>query len=1054
MRRFTFVWSLALILLSSIVFAQQLPDWENPKVFAINNENPHTTFFHFNGQSLDTEKNKLPNYKLLNGTWKFNWVRNPSERPLDFYKQDFNTSQWDDIDVPSDWQMRGYGYPIYTNIIYPFPKNAPDIPDDFNPVGSYKRKFTLSKDWVTKQVFIHFGGVNAAFYVWINGQKVGYHEGSKTPTEFDITKFVKEGENDMAVQVFRWCDGSYLEDQDFWRVSGIERDVILFATEKISIENLIATASLDKQTYQKGSLKIAVTAKSHLDKPVKELLVKTHLIDNGTVLSAIAGKITDNEGVLSLELSSENLDIKPWSAESPKLYELQVVLSDMNGNQLDATTIKIGFKTSEISDGQLLINGKPILLKGVNRHEHDPINGHVVSRESMIADIQDFKKYNINAVRTSHYPNDPLWYELCDQYGIYVVNEANIESHGYGYKNGETLAQNPIFADQHMDRIQRMVRRDINHPSIIYWSLGNEAGNGENFLKPYEWLKAYDPSRPIHYERSGRPGKESYQPRTTDIIGWMYEQIPKVEKKHLDADLSRSPEDKRPFIWCEYSHAMGNSNGNFADYWKWVRSTRQAQGGFVWDWMDQGLQMKTKDGEIYYGYGGDFEPEGTYNDNNFCANGIIGADRKPHPGIWEIKKAYQSVRYKQINAETYEIFNEYFFTTTEGLSFNYTLIEDGIPVQKQVLQIADIQPQGRTQVTIPFDYDFKVDKEYYINFSAVNSIAKPLIPVGHVIAEDQFLVRPAESSVAKADATGKIKVKKNKKTGEYLVTGSNFSFQFSKEGYGLQSIIWNETEILKEPFRMSFWRAPVDNDFGGWNVLVRKSDESYFAFRDAGKNYVLLEVIAESENSSFKISYTYDHPVLNATNRITYHVTADGTLEIQTKLEPSAASQLKYLPRYGVRLAIDQQFMNVEYYGRGPFENYNDRNTSANIGRYQTTVDDFYVPYIRPQENGYRTDVRTVQFTNSDNSGIKFEAANLLSFSAHRNPLEDFDPGNTKKQTHSIDIKPKEYIWLHIDSKQTGVGGDDSWSKDGLANPEYRIKEKDYEFSFSIKPTR
>ncbi|MEL6560439.1 MAG: glycoside hydrolase family 2 TIM barrel-domain containing protein, partial [Bacteroidota bacterium] len=679
---------------------------------------------------------------------------------------------------------------------------------------------------------------------------------------------------------------------------------------------------------------------------------------------------------------------------------------------------------------------------------------HVVTRASMLADIQDFKKYNINAVRTTHYPNDPLWYELCDQYGIYVVNEANIESHGYGYENGVTLAQNPIFAAQHMDRIQRMARRDINHPSIIYWSLGNEAGNGENFLKPYQWLKAYDPSRPVHYERSGRPDRESFKPRTTDIISWMYEQIPQIEKRHLDEDADRRAEEKRPFIWCEYSHAMGNSNGNFADYWKWVRSTRQAQGGFIWDWMDQGLQLKTDDGEIYYGYGGDFEPEGTYNDNNFCANGVIAADRTPHPGIWEVKKAYQPVRFKQLNTETYEVFNEYFFITTAGLSFSYVLIEDGNPVQEQKLEIDVIQPHEGVQLNIPFDYDFKSDREYFINFSVANEIEKPMMPVGHVIAEDQFLVKAVEKVMVPPIATARLKVKKNKKTGEFLVSGSNFSYQFSKEGYGLQSIVWDESEILKEPVAMSFWRAPVDNDYGAWNVAVNKSDESYFAFRDAGKKYTLQEVSSETEKTSFEISYTFDHPILQAINKITYRVEGDGTLKIQTKLEPSSESQLKYLPRYGVRLAIDRQYLNVEYYGRGPFENYSDRNTAANIGRYRAKVGDFYVPYIRPQENGYRTDVRSVNFLGSGSSGVGFEADSLMSFSAHRNPMEDFDPGNMKKQTHSIDIKPKEYIWLHIDSRQVGVGGDNSWTKEGLANPEYRIKESDYEFSFCMKPIR
>ena len=1036
------------------VKARQVGDWQNPEIFAVNIETPSATFLHFNKQSPDTDKNQLANYKLLNGIWKFNWAENPSKRPEDFYQPDFNTSGWNDIDVPADWQMRGYDYPIYTNIAYPFPKNAPVIPEDFNPVGSYKRKFTLSKEWVAKQVFIHFGGVNSAFYLWINGKQVGYHQGSKTPSEFDITPYVQEGENDMAVQVFRWCDGSYLEDQDFWRLSGIERDVVLFATEKTRLENVIATASLEKTNYEKGILNVTVSASSHLEEPLKNLRVKVQLIDNGIVINARTGMITNENGIMSLELLSENLNIEPWSAETPRLYDLQVILSDVKGNQLDATNIKVGFRTSEIKNGQLLINGKPVLLKGVNRHEHDPVNGHVVTRKTMLADIQDFKKYNINAVRTSHYPNDPLWYELCDQYGIYVFDEANIESHGYGYENGETLAQNPMFAAQHMDRIQRMVRRDINHPSIICWSLGNEAGNGDNFLKPYLWLKNFDPSRPVHYERSGRPQNTVNNPRTTDVISWMYEQIPFIEKNHLSLDANRPDEEKRPFIWCEYSHAMGNSNGNFADNWEWVRSTRQAQGGFIWDWMDQGLQMQTEDGEIYYGYGGDFEPEGTYNDNNFCANGLIASDRTPHPGVWEVKKAYQSIRFKQINAQKYEVFNENFFTDTKGLKFRYTLTEDGNPVLEQNLTFAPLAPQEKVEFSIPFDYNFKSEKEYFINFSVANSEEKPMIPVGYVVAEDQFLLQSADQKTAEAKPVGKLKVKKNKKAGEYFISGENFSYQFTKSGYGLQSIVWNETEMLKESVEMSFWRAPVDNDYGAWQVEVTKEDETYFAFRDAGKEYQLLNVTTDSDKSSFIISYSFFHPILNANNTITYRVKSDGTLEIRTKLIPFDSADLKYLPRYGVRMAVDEKYSNVEYYGRGPFENYCDRNTAAHVGRYRTTVDEFYVPYIRPQENGYRTDVRTVMFTQSNQSGIVFQADSLLSFSAHRNPIEDFDPGNTKKQTHSTDIRPKENIWLHIDSRQVGVGGDNSWTKDGLANPEYRIRPVDYEFGFSIKPVK
>lgn len=1033
--------------------AQDLPDWENPAVISINTETPHASFDHYNDQDLMLEDKELKSYTSLNGTWKFHWVGKPKDRPEDFYEKEYDVSNWDDIDVPSDWQMRGYDYPIYTNIEYPFPKDAPRISHEYNPVGSYKRSFNLTKDWTAKQVFVHFGGVNSAFYLWINGEKVGYSEGSKTPAEFDITQYVVEGNNDIAVEVYRWCDGSYLEDQDFWRVSGIERDVTLFATEKIRIENVIVVGSLDKKTYTKGQFSISLAAKSHLDKVPKNLEATIQLFDGKNELATLSKKIVQENG-FKIQLEAADLAIQPWSAEIPKLYDLLVSLTDDQGKQWDATKLKVGFRTSEIKNGQLLVNGQPVLLKGVNRHEHDPVNGHVVTRESMLADIKDFKRFNINSVRTAHYPNDPLWYELCDQYGIYVIDEANIESHGYGYKKGETLAQDPTFAAQHMDRIQRMARRDINHPSIIIWSMGNEAGNGDNFLKPYKWLKEYDPSRPVHHERSGRPGKNHYQPRNTDVISWMYAQIPMIEKQHLALDEKRPDEEKRPFIWCEYSHAMGNSNGNFADNWKWIRNNRQAQGGFIWDWMDQGLEMKSTDGTSYYGYGGDFEPEGVYNDNNFCANGIIGSDRNPHPAAWEVKKTYQSILFSQVDANTYEIYNEHFFKTTEEFDFSYQLLEEGVPVAEGMLALNPLSPQERREIIVNFDHEFSADKEYFVNFNVSLKESQPMMEAGYHLAEDQFLVQKRSRKETPEQTTSKIKVKKNKKTEAFEVTGEGFSYTFSKEGYGLQSINWLGQEMILEPLEMNFWRAPIDNDFGAWKPDKRPKDSLYFEYRKAAQDYQLLAMQEEVSKEEFKLIYTYNHPVLRAVNTITYTVLSDGKLHVKTQLNPEDTIQLKYMPRYGMRMAIAGSHRNTEYYGRGPFENYVDRNTGARMGLYQSKVENFYVPYIRPQENGYRTDVRNISLTNKEGKGIEIEADDAISFSALPNPMEDFDPGSVKAQRHSIDIVPKDKVWLHIDFMQAGVGGDDSWSKNGLANKEYRINPNECTFGFTLSPIK
>jgi len=507
------------LLIPLLVFPQvnqKLPHWQNPKVISVNTLPPRATFYHYPTTDFSKEWKNLPNYQFLNGSWKFNWVEKPALRPTKFHETDFDVSDWDDIDVPSDWQMRGYGYPIYTNIEYPFPKNAPYIPEDFNPVGSYKRNFVVDPAWQDKKIHLHFGGVNSAFFVWINGREVGYSEGSKTPAVFDVTNVLKPGQNEIAVQVFRWCAGSYLEDQDFWRLSGIERDVYLYALPQAHIENIEVNAGLDMEDYTSGTL--SIKTKIAAQSLPKGALVRYTLLDGDAPLLTKEVSIDKTgNGNFNTVLS----EVKKWSAEAPHLYALRIEVLDASGNYLDGTITSIGFRTTEVKNGQFLLNGKPILLKGVNRHEHSPVNGHVVTMESMLKDIEYFKKYNINAVRTSHYPNTPEWYALCDQYGIYVFDEANIESHGYGYDADKTLGSNPIFKEMHLNRIQRMAKRDINHPSIIFWSLGNEAGNGPNFLEAADWLRNYDPTRPIHYERAGRSDSES-QKKTTDVISWMY----------------------------------------------------------------------------------------------------------------------------------------------------------------------------------------------------------------------------------------------------------------------------------------------------------------------------------------------------------------------------------------------------------------------------------------------------------------------------------------------------------------------------------------------------
>lgn len=1030
-------------------FCQQLSELENLSVFSINSESPKVTFTQYNQQDFSNQQ--LSNYTSLNGTWKFHHVEKPADRPLDFYKDTYDTESWDTIDVPSNWQMRGYDYPIYTNIKYPFPKNSPHIPSNFNPVGSYKRNFSVGKSWEGQQIYVHLGAVNSAFYIWINGEKVGYSEGSKTPVEFDITKYVSSGINSISLEVYRWCDGSYLEDQDFWRVSGIERDVFLYAVPQTHISNFLVSAGLDKDNYTEGLFSLELHVANKGKKQVKSNKARIAIIDASAktiheeVLPFSVKK--NKETVISFETTFPS--IKKWSAETPNLYELQLQLLDKKGKVYSATKSKIGFRTSEIKNGQLLVNGQPILIKGVNRHEHDPVNGHVVTRASMLADIKDFKKFNINAVRTSHYPNDPYFYELCDQYGIYVLDEANIESHGYGYKKNETLAGKSEYKAMHLDRIQRMVKRDFNHPSIIYWSMGNEAGDGENFRACYEWIHAYDKTRPIQYERSLK-SKVSFEERTTDVISWMYAHLPMVERDHLRVDPSRAQEVQRPFIWCEYSHAMGNSNGDICANWDWVRKERQVQGGFIWDWMDQGIQMKTATAEIYYGYGGDFEPKNVYNDNNFCANGLIGSDRTPHPAIWEVKKAYQNLQFSKLNDNEISIFNENFFRTTEAVSLEYSLVENGVEVLSKTIDNLKIPAQQSKTITLDFEYSKDASKEYYVNLKAVLRQEKGLLEKGHIVANDQFKVQGVlEKKVL--PVTDELAVDFDTKAKTYTLSGAEFSYVFDNEDFGLASLKMNGEEMLKERLALNFWRAPIDNDYGAFKPSKQKKHKAYFAWRDAAKNSTILSRDFERlDATSVQLTYLFDLPNLEAQNTIIYTVHADGRLKINSTFHPKKGRKYAHMPRYGVTLALPKQYDTTTYYGRGPFENYSDRNRAANVGLYTLKVADFQFDYIRPQENGYRTEVRHASFVSEKGTGIVIQGKSPFSFSALHNPISDFDAGNVKGQTHSVDIKHRDKVYLNIDYKQVGVGGDNTWSMSGLAHKEYQLNPTKCSYEFEI----
>ena len=697
------------IVLLNLKFNSQelLPIIEDPEIVGINKLPAHSSFFPFENLELSKSNNvnKSDRYISLNGYWHFKWSKNPSTRPEDFYKISFNTNKWDTILVPSNWQLQGYGLPIYVNIPYPFSyssnPNPPDIPDNYNPVGSYKRFFNIPESWTPKDVIIHLGAVKSAFFIWINGTKVGYSQDSKLPSEFNITPYIKKGINEISLEVYRWCDGSYLEDQDFWRLSGIERDIYLFTKEKFTIEDFKIVADLDS-SVSNGLINLEVLLSSYDYVNFKGLL-DIEILKNDDLLFHNSSKISfNNKKQIQLNYIDTIYNIKPWSAETPSLYQLNIVLKNQHQKTITAVSKKIGFKNVKIENSQLLINGKPILIKGVNRHEHDMHNGHVISKLNMKEDIIIMKENNINAVRTSHYPNDPYWYELCDEYGIYVYDEANIESHGMGYDLEKTLGNNTLWEKAHLERTTRMIERDKNNTCIIAWSLGNEGGNGSNFYKTYKKAKSMDSTRIVVYERS----LENWN---TDVVGLMYADYSELENYAKDSTK------KRPFILCEYAHAMGNSLGGIKEYWDLFERYDKLQGGFIWDFQDQGLLKKDSSGREYFAYGGDYGPKGTPSDHNFLNNGLISADKSLNPHMLEAKSVYQNIKvYPTQNIDVVKVKNWHFFKNLDNYRLLWTLILNGDSVKSDTINKINISPQEYQLINIPFG-KLNADHEYYLN---------------------------------------------------------------------------------------------------------------------------------------------------------------------------------------------------------------------------------------------------------------------------------------------------------------------------------------------------
>ncbi len=1046
------------------------PYWEDPAVFAENRESPRASFtpFETRAAALEGRPEDSPFRLSLNGDWRFHWVPRPDERPRDFFEEDFDASGWDIIPVPSNWEFEGYGYPVYRDEFYSFPPNPPDIPDDDNPVGSYRRTFELPADWDGREIFLHFDGVYSAFFVWVNGERIGYSEGSRNAAEFRVTDAVRPGTNMVAVEVYRWSDGSYLESQDFWRVSGIDRDVYLVTMPATYLRDFFAEATLD-DAYEGGLLRLTVsvanrglgTAGAHevhyelLDPEGHAVWAEPQTLS----LDVPAGGEAEATGTMVVERPLQ------WTAETPALYRLVMSLVGPEGEVAEAVSTRVGFRRVDIVDGILRVNGQPIVVRGVNRHEHDPDRAHVVDETSMIADIRLMKRLNINAVRAAHYPNVPRWYELTDEYGLYVVDEANIESHGMGFEPGVTLAGQPDWLAAHMDRTVRMVERDKNHASIIIWSLGNEAGDGENFDSTAAWIRARDPSRPILYEPSGERDN-------IDIVAPMYVRPYWLER------YARSGADK-PFLLVEYAHAMGNSVGNLADYWQVIDAHPQLQGGFIWDWVDQAMRATDERGRRYWAYGGDYGPAGVPTDGNFLVNGLVSADRQLHPHAWEVKKVYQPVRVTAVDlaAGRIAVENRYAFTDLAGLAAGWEVLADGEVVAAGRLPKLDTPPGGVDTVTLALPRlgeatggrasptnggDNLVCRphlpqnggqtaivprpgvEYLLTVTFCMGTDTPL--AGQVVAWDQFKLAQGAPIHAPTPGGSLVTVET---PDEIVVTGDDFTFRFDRDQGILTSLTLRGRDLLHSGPTPNFWRAPTDNDYGSGQPV--RSGVWRQAGRLPGRHLDSMTVTSAADGRRASVTSHFSLRTIGAGYTLSHEIHRDGTVAISAHLA-DVDEDLPEMPRFGTILTLPGDLDQAEWYGRGPHENYWDRRTGAAVGRYSGPVAGLAHPYVRPQETGTRTDTRWVAVTDGFGTGLLVTGLPTVSFSALPYTLADLDAGERKAQRHWADLVPRDEVTLHVDHLQQGVGGDDSWG--AVPHHEYTLWPGEMAFRYLLRPLR
>ena len=1032
-------------------------EWHDLQVNEINRLPLHTMHFAYDPNDFPgtgaeyLDKKKSMNYLSLEGTWKFNWVANADERPTDFYKTDLDDSKWNNIQMPGNWEMLGYGQPEYVNVGFGwrghFDQQPPAVPTKDNHVGSYRREINIPSNWDGKRVIAHFGSVTSNIYLYVNGKFAGYAEDSKVAAEFDITPFLKKGKNLIAFQTFRWCDGSWCEDQDFWRLSGPARENYLYARSKDHRLLDVRVETDLKNNYKDGYLNITAKVQGNT-------LAYFGLYDPDGKEVIVTGTDNVRNGVAKYQLRVKN--VRKWSAETPNLYTLVVSPIQNGGMYLpyEIVQVKVGFRKVEIKNKQFLVNGQPVLLKGADRHEMDPDEGYNVSEQRMIQDIMMMKRMNINAVRTCHYPDDPRWYDLCDKYGLYVVAEANQESHGFQYGD-DAAAKKPEFAKQIMERNQHNVSMFYNHPSIVTWSMGNETVMGDNFLKAYKWIKSQDKTRPVQYEQAGRG-------EGTDIFCPMYYSVAASEK------YAKDPNSPMPLIQCEYNHTMGNSGGNLSDYWDLIRKYPILQGGFDWDFVDQALhrnivkpmsilpyKMNNEElRKIEYCYGGDYNKYDP-SDNNFNCNGIIGPDRQMNPHAYEVAYQYQNIWAKMVNAETGEVsvHNENFFRDLSNYALAWSLEEDGVETQNGTIADLDVPAQQTKNFTIPYDKSKIKGKEVFLNIDFRLKEAEPLLTAGQVMAYAQLpvvtkQVCSGDCSKMLAQGHGKKKMKlAAKKDNVVAVTTPNLTFKIDRSTGLVSEYAYNGKSLLGEggTLKPNFWRAPTDNDMGAG--LQKK----FKAWKNPQMNLKNIDVKKDKKTNSVTILTSFDMPEVQGQMDITYVVFANtGAVKVTEDFKATEGAKVSDMFRFGMLMQMPYTMEKSNYYGRGPIENYSDRKDCMRIGVYTDDADNQYFPYIRPQESGTKSDIRWWKQTDATGLGLQVKSCTPFYASAIHFDTEELDDGDDKEQRHSFDLKKSKFTNLFLDSAHMGVGGENSWGAWPLEK--YRVHYGNKTFTFTLIP--